>query len=172
MELRNGPCLVIIRDVDVVEIRGNYKEGTLGGKAKITFNDKSTIDGFFKDGILHRFGRYFDKKGRLTFVGNHKNGPPDGTCWKIIQGGGCMVGRVDSAGHLTGVRIAYIYPDYETALVGTFSDGVMEKGQEATVTGMVEDEAGMKVPIFSKPEGHVYVRQIGTFDQICSGEKH
>ena len=170
--LRHGPCLVNMSEGDVAEIRGNYKEGKLGGKAKITFNNKSTIDGFFKDGILHGFGRYFDKKGRLTFVGNHKNGRPDGTCWKIIRGGGCVVGRVDDAGQLTGVRIAYIYPDYETALVGTFSDGVMEKGQEATVTGMVEDDAGMKVPIFSKPEGHVHVRQVGTFDHICSGEKH
>ena len=167
--LRHGLCVVSLSEGNVAEIRGNYKEGKLDGKAKITFKDRSTVDGYFKTGILHGFARYFDKKGRLTFIGNHKNGRPDGTCWKIIRGGGCVVGRVDSDGHLTGIRITYIYPDYETALVGSFKDGVMEKGQEAAVTAMVEDEAGIKVPIFTKPEGHVHVRQIGCFDHICSG---
>ena len=46
----------------------------------------------------------------------------------------------------------------------------MEKGHNAAVTAIVEDEAGIKVPIFSKPAGHVHVRQIGCFDHICSGE--
>ena len=166
---RNGQCQVNCSEGNVKEITGEYKDGKLNGKAKVTFKDRCTIVGYFKTGILHGFARYFDKKGRLKFVGNHKNGLPDGTCWRIIRGGGCVVGRVDGTGQLTGIRIAYIYPDYVTALVGTFKDGVMERGQEAAITGMVEDDAGMKVPIFSKPEGHFHVRQIGTFDYICSG---
>ena len=80
-----------------------------------------------------------------------------------------MVGRVDRTGQLTGNRIAYIYPDFMTALVGTFTDGVMESGQEAAITGTVEDEAGIKVPIFSKPEGHFHDRQLRQFGKFCSG---
>ena len=167
--LRHGVCVVTLQEGDVAEIRGTYSEGKLAGKAKVTFRDKRTIDGFFKVGILHGFGRYFDRKGRLTFVGNHKNGRPDGTCWRIIRGGGCVVGRVDKAGSLSGIRLAYIYPDYETALVGVFKDGVMVQGQEATITGVVDDDAGVKIPIFSKPGGHLHVRQIGSYNHICSG---
>ena len=167
--IRQGWCQINCINGKLTEIKGEYKEGKLEGKAKIIFKDRSTINGYFKEGILHGFARYFDKKGRLNFVGNHKNGRPDGTCWKIIRGGGCVVGRVDKDGCLTGMRITYIYPDYITALVGSFKDGVMERAQEAALTGMVEDDAGIKIPIFSKPHGHFYIRQIGTFDHICSG---
>jgi len=148
-------------DGDHIEnIKGKYNDGKLNGKAKIFFKNKISIDGYFKDGILHGFARYFDKKGRLTFVGNHKNGLPDGTCWRIIRGGGCIVGMVDEYGHLTGDDIAYIYPDFLTALVGTFIDGVMERGQEAEVVGVVEDKAGIKVPLCRKiVDGHVHDRQ-------------
>ena len=52
---------------------------------------------------------------------------------------------------------------------GSSEEEVMERGQEAAITGMVDDAAGMKVPIFSEPEGHLHIRQIGTFDYICSG---
>ena len=81
-----------------------------------------------------------------------------------------MVGRVNRTGHLTGIRIAYIYPDYATAMVGTFKDGIMLSGQEAEITGVFEDDAGIKVPILSQPKGHVHLRQVGTFDQLCSGK--
>ena len=109
-------CVNDSDDIDYIE--GEYEDGKLNGKAKMYFKNKKSIDGYFKDGILHGFARYFDKKGRLTFVGNHKNGLPDGTCWRIIRGGGCVVGMVDEHGHLTGDDIAYIYPDFLTALVG------------------------------------------------------
>ena len=43
-----------------------------------------------------------------------------GTCWRVVRGGGSVVGRVDGAGRLSGHTLAYLYPDYETALLGTF----------------------------------------------------
>ena len=43
-------------------------------------------------------------KGRLTFVAMHKNGRPHGICWKIVKGGGAIVGRADEEGELTGIR--------------------------------------------------------------------
>ena len=89
--LRHGLCVLSLSERNVAEISGNYREGKLDGKAKITFKDRSTVDGFVKAGILHGFALYFDRKGRMTFVGNHKNGRPDGTCWKIIRGGAEVV---------------------------------------------------------------------------------
>ena len=130
---------------------------------------KRVVEGFLEAGIVHGFVRYFDKKGRLSFVGKHENGQPCGTCWKIIPGGGCVVGEVDSNGHLTGAEIAYIYPDFATVLLGEFRDGVMEKAQEACIVGMEENDSGIKVPSYSSPNGHMHVRQIRTFNHICSG---
>ena len=63
---------------------------------------------------------------------------PYGICWKIIKGGGCVVGRVDETGALTGIRVAYLYPDYKTALVGTFSDGILEYAQ---VRGLFQEKS-------------------------------
>ena len=80
-----------------------------------------------------------------------------------------MVGKVDSDGHLTGADIAYIYPDVATVLLGQFRDGVMEMAQEACIVGMKVNDTGIKVPTFSSPNGHMHVRQIRTFNHICSG---
>ena len=106
---------------------------------------------FFK-GLLHGFGRYFDEKGRLKEVANHRNGMKWGTCWKIIRGGGCVVGRVNEDGDLTGHRIAYLYPDFKTALMGSFVEGVMETARETELKNVIDDN-GIKVPIFAEPEG-------------------
>ena len=80
------------------------------------------------------------------------------------------MGRVDRTGKLTGIRIAYIYPDYVTALVGAFKDGVMERAQEAEITGYVEDEAGIKIPLFTKPEGSFHVRQLRQLGKFGKGK--
>ena len=166
--LRNGKCTTRYTSKNVAEIKGEYTEGYLHGRARIVFKDENSIDGYFVKGVLHGFARYFDQRGRLTFIGNHKAGCPDGTCWETVHGGGCVVGRVDRGGRLTGGRIAYIYPDYQTALVGVFKDGVMEKGREAEISGYVEDEAGIKIPTFTEENEIVHVRnarQTGTFGQ-------
>jgi histone-lysine N-methyltransferase SETD7 len=106
--------------------------------------------------VLHGFGRYFDEKGRLKEVANHQNGVKTGTCWKINRGGGCVVGRANKEGDLTGHRIAYLYPDFKTALVGSFVDGVMEYAHEAELKTTIDDR-GIKVPIFTEPKGEEYV---------------
>ena len=96
----------------VEEIIGIYSNGKLSGKGKVTFRDKSFLIGYFKLGVLHGFVRHFDSKGRLRFLGRHRHGQDVGVCWKIIQGGGCVVGTVDNHGHLSGPDISYLYPDF------------------------------------------------------------
>ena len=81
-----------------------------------------------------------------------------------------MVGQADTAGHLTGPCLAYIYPDHSTALLGQFSDGVMISGREHVVVGLKEDSCGVKVPVFDKsPTDHLHKRQIGCYNYICDG---
>ena len=155
---------------EIAEIQGEYSEGQIEGRARIEFLPGNTIDGYFVRGVLHGFARYFDSRGRLVFMGNHKNGKPHGTCWRIIPGGGCVVGRVDSGGALSGTRIAYIYPDYVTALVGVFKDGVMESGREAEVSGYVEDKAGIRIPIFSEQNSSIHLRNPRQAGQFGKGQ--
>ena len=70
---------------------------------------------------------------------------------------------------MTGSRVAYIYPDYETALVGVFEDGVLEKGKEAEIYGYAEDEAGIKVPIFTEQKDGLHVRNHRQIDEFGKG---
>ena len=59
-----------------------------------------------------------------------------------------------------------------TALVGKFNKGEMEAGQEARLTGLEEDEHGVKIPILRKTEEdseHLHRRQIGQCNFICKG---
>ena len=157
-------------DREIVEIRGEYVAGFLQGRARLVFQHGNSIDGYFVRGVLHGFARYFDPRGRLVFIGQHRNGLCEGTCWRIIPGGGCVVGRVDRRGELTGPRIAYIYPDYQTALLGAFKDGVMESGREAEVSGYVEDDAGIKIPIFSEQGTSIHLRNVRHAGQFGKGQ--
>ena len=56
-----------------------------------------------------------------------------GVCWKVVKGGGCVVGRVDDVGELTGIRIAYIYPDWHTALRGEMKEERLVKAKRCVV---------------------------------------
>ena len=85
--------------------------GQLNGKARVKYKDGKFFIGFFKNGRLHGFVREFDKTGRLTFLGTSCNGVYIGTCWKIIKGGGYVIGEVDRIGSMSGENIVYLYPD-------------------------------------------------------------
>jgi len=167
--LRHGYCEILLQDPvkSVISIRGEYVDGYLNGKARINFEDRCWLEGYFKSGVLHGFTRKFDKKGRLTFVGSYQNGKPIGVCWRIKRGGGSIVGRVID-GEFSGCRIAYIYPDFLTALVGVFEKGELIKAQEAEVQSIIDGEQGVKIPVFGRPKGPFHCREIGTFDKICT----
>ena len=83
----------------VIFIEGTYQDNKMNGKVGmadniihtcfcnlqilIRFEDGAWLEGYFKDGVLHGFCRFFDSKDRLTFLGMHRNGKPFGTCWKV-----------------------------------------------------------------------------------------
>ena len=165
--MRDGHCTVETFRNSLSCITGEYRDDKLNGKAKIQFDDDSSLIGYFKDGVLHGFCRYFDKKGRLTFFGMHRNGKAFGTCWRVIRGGGCVVGRVDEEGKLSGINLAYLYPDFKTAFVGTFKDGVMDFSQVTALTGVTE-ENGIKVPHFAEPDGRLYRREISSVEVLST----
>ena len=66
-----------------------------------------------------------DEKGFIT-IGVFRNGKPGGLAWqwrseRMMEG--FLYGEVDVNGKFSGEDILYIYPDLETGLRGTFSDG-------------------------------------------------
>ena len=156
--LRNGYCEYYASEGEVESIKGEYRDGKMNGKAQVVFSEGQSIIGYFKDGFLHGFGRHFDEKGRLTFAGNHQNGVAVGFCWKIVRGGGSLVGYVDSEGRHTGNDIAYIYPDYKTALHGSFDDGILVQARESSIVDIIENEDGILVPVFAELSGILHFR--------------
>jgi len=149
-------------------LEGNYKDDQLFGKARIQMRDETWIEGFFKDNVLHGFCRYFDKHKELSFIGMHRNGKPFGTCWKIMKGGGYVVGKVNEDGNLTGSDIAYIFPDRETALVGIFEDSVMKEAKAAVLSDVFLDYNCIKVPKFSITGDSIFLRELSTSDFVTT----
>merc|ERR1719317_428232 len=149
-------------------LEGVYKDDELCGKARAQLRDESWIEGYFKDSVLHGFCRYFDKEKHLTFIGMHRNGKPFGTCWKLIKGGGYIVGRVNEDGQLTGSDIAYLFPNIETAFVGQFVDGVLKEARVSKICDVILDYGCIKVPKFAEPTGPMYQRELSTSEFVTN----
>ena len=66
-------------------------------------------------------------------------------------GGGYIVGEVDRAGELTGDNIAYIYPDFRTAIRGEYEKGILVTSRLCRVMSSVETAAGVIIPLFGDP---------------------
>ena len=86
------------------------------------------------NGLTRIFGRVTVDKNRscsnfvepgVSFIGRFENGIPIGICWRGLIGGAWLYGKVDEIGEFSGDKIAYIYPDLKTALVGRFINGTM-----------------------------------------------
>ena len=87
----------------------------------------------------------------FTQVSFYRNGRPIGPTWQFKIGGGFLTGNVDSSGKLTGNRIVYSYPDFETLLVGKFVDGKMVSAKESRFSGLGFDpKSGLPVLKFDK----------------------
>ena len=168
---RHGHCEILFREGKVELISGEYRAGKLEGKVSVKFRDKTLLIGYFKAGVLHGFGRYFDCSGRLKFLGDHSNGVARGVCWEIVEGGGCVVGPVDSQGRHTGPDIMYLYPDFRTGYKGTFREGQFLSGQEAHLVDCFTDSAGVLVPVLrSRPGDIPHTRRVGMFGTIQEPE--
>ena len=165
---REGQIKIETNRQGILRIEGDYCKGKMNGKVKIKFENNTWLEGFFKNGVVHGFCRYFDIEDNLTFAGMHKNGTPTGTCWKFHPDGGCVVGKVDIDGKLTGSDVSYIYPDYMTCLFGSFRDLQLVSAQQCQIIKVITESGCIKVPKFSKPKGRLYKREISTFDFVTS----
>ena len=92
----------------------------------------------------------------VAYIAQFKNGKPIGSVWYGLVGvpitaQGFLYGKPNKKGKLTGDDIAYIYPDYKTALVGAFEDRVMKSARLAEISGTACTD-GMLQLQFSQPD--------------------
>ena len=74
-----------IKNSEVDEIIGSFKNGSLEGTSKIRFQDNTTFISKFKDGYLHGFLRSWNRNGSLLIVENYKKGVEFGKRWSIVM---------------------------------------------------------------------------------------
>ena len=67
-------------------------EYSMDSPGRMSIRDERKV--MFSSSLTHHNSRYFDRKGRLRLACHHRDGRMVGTCWKIIRGGGCVVGQV------------------------------------------------------------------------------
>ena len=58
-----------------------------------------------------------------------------------------MVGRLDRNGNFTGRDLVYMYPDHETALLGTWVRGRMVSSTPAMITAVTREENMMRLEL-------------------------
>ena len=105
----------------------------------------------------------------INFLGNYRAGLPSGVVWSRLRGGGWLVGPVDDHGEFSGANIAFLYPDFSTAILGEFQEGQLVRGKAARVSGLTFLE-GVLWPQFrvSCEEGEEYRYWPSSSSQIHS----
>ena len=85
----------------------------------------------------------------VSWVGRYRGGVAWGHCWQGVEGGGWITGQLDPSGELTGDKIAFVYPDLSTAILGRFDRGVLVSGLAGRITGLevLEDIAVPQIEI-------------------------
>ncbi len=122
-------------------LEAEWKRGQLDGFFVRESRGKATREeGFYGDGLRHGYFRRFGPScwGRgeaLELFGRYHLGRLSGVCWKGLLGGGYIVGKVDERGEFSGDEISFLYPDFRSAIKGTFIDGVLESGKFGFVVG-------------------------------------
>ena len=135
---------------------GHFKEGLKHGRGTFHFSDGGTLTATYKDDLLDGPSEYSypdgpclkvsycsdEMQGAFTVCsatgdllerGIYSSGVKIGFLEIFDEFAGCVFGKVDSEGSLTGGDIAYVYPDQKTALLGTFSDAELVSAKVATL---------------------------------------
>ncbi|XP_023133628.2 histone-lysine N-methyltransferase SETD7 [Amphiprion ocellaris] len=148
---KNGKGKFFFFDGSALE--GFYVDDALQGQAVYTYEDGSVLNGTYMDGELNGPAQELDGEGRLVFKGQYKDNSRCGECWVYYPDGGCVFGRVNEDGEMTGDSVAYVYPDRQTALYGSFVDGELIEARLATLissqTGRPRFDITANSPVYS-----------------------
>ena len=79
----------------------------------------------------------------------YENGVRKGLVWKFLIGGGIIVGNSNSQKLLTGSRIAYVYPDTLTSIIGEFQNDKLLEGRLSELID-IDFSLVSPIPIFTQ----------------------
>ncbi|CAB4055208.1 SETD7 [Lepeophtheirus salmonis] len=169
--VRHGDTVISSPRLNISRLVGSYDMGYFQGPGKIITTNTSSYECFFKDSVLHGPLRKIDLKKfrefrrQVSFIGMFKNGLPQGPCWAYLEGGGFLFAQLSIEGlsfndydldftkFFTSKNCAYIYPDFKTAYLGEFIEGVMKGARCAEVISVKKDiVSGILIPILKLTE--------------------
>ena len=131
----------------VVKLEGSWTEDLLEGPGRLQLESGAVLHCVFRHGILHGFTRLLDREGKLlrlvTIIVHtaveislqvwYRDGRPAGLCWQFLQGGGFLVGELDTAGEFSDPHTAFLYPNLVTGLLGLWRAGEMVAASPCSV---------------------------------------
>ena len=167
------------RTNQIDRIFGTFEHGLLQGLVvTVEFVGDRTTYFIVKDGIVHslvltfglkpiyptvdnplnyKAGTHMKLAGNgVGYLAQFRNGKPVDSVWiglvgEPILAQGFLYGKLDKKGKLSGSDIAYIYPDYKTAMVGKFEDRIMKSAKLTRVTKVTCNQGMLQVQ-FDDPD--------------------
>ena len=149
---RQGPgtcCSPQLERLGVRLLSGSYRDGCLAGVVRAHYRDTGEVrEGWAAGGLAEGPWRGEVRGTGVVWLGRYRRGLPTGLCWEAVQGGLWRVGWLEAdTGAWTGPRLASLYPDLRTALVGHHRGGQLVRGAWARVTS-VSLHQGLLLPTF------------------------
>ncbi|XP_023325419.1 histone-lysine N-methyltransferase SETD7 [Eurytemora carolleeae] len=132
-------------------LRGWFKKGRLEGRVRAeSFQDCTTTELLFRNGIPHGPYRRFRRDGQLVQYGFHKNGIKVGKHLKVGTGNNSYyLGNLDSMERLVG-QVVFLYPNLQKTILGEYVDGKMISGVYSDLRdAYMGDEVGFPTLVFS-----------------------
>ena len=174
----------------MVSLSGYMLNGFFHGPVIAGLEDGRFINLRVKDNVIHGIaallGQYplYVREDKLVkpesgfgvpgmgFAASIINGKIGNTkAWLGLVGSGFIYGPVDENGRPSGKDVIFIYPDFQTALVGTFEGGVMISAVEGEIAGVICLESGIlepRVQIIEDKRDVVYSYDPSSSEQISS----
>ena len=88
-----------------------------------------------RNDLKHGYYVEKDDNGNVIMFGRYHHGIKTGHHWRVCQGGGYLVGEVDSFDNTDGDDVVFIYPDLKTCITGKFSNGCLTQGTYGYLSG-------------------------------------
>ena len=118
---------------DGSNLSGGFRNDCLHGLGVYTYPDGYYLDAQYVEGIMN--GKFVEcsPEGGIVARGRHRNDIRVGWLQLFDAFEGCLIGKVNEEGELTGSGILYVYPDVKTALIGEFQGGELVKARAAVL---------------------------------------
>ena len=97
-----------------------YIDDLISGTGTYIFPNGEYMVGNYIAGDLNGLVQEFYASGQVKSLGQYKDNTRTGVVYHFDEYGGCTFGKVNDKGDISGSYIAYVYPDKQTSLIGTF----------------------------------------------------